>query len=176
MINQEIERKFLVKPTSLSTIAYWKENYPSCHIEQSYLNSFKDKNVIRVRNFENGDCFFEVKGPGKKSRLEIGFDISEEDYNKLKTKNSIRKTRYYIPSTTTPNIILHVDVYEEPFFGLITAEVEVLDKKHEYLVDSYIMDEFIDKEITYDKRYTNFHLSFKRKLPTNFFKKLFNIK
>ena len=159
-IKQEIERKFKVK-----RLPYDIKNYNSAKIEQSYLNGEFDRNTIRVRKYEDGRCYLEIKGPGTLSRQEIGFKITIEEYEQLKTSNEIKKTRYKIPSLTTPGMIIFVDVFEGELSGLILAEVEVVEEDKKNIIIDYVPDSFLGREVTDDLRYTNHKLSFSQKIP-----------
>ena len=83
----EIERKFLVK--QLPNL----HNFESKTIEQHYIN-FKPE--IRVRKIDN-DFMLTIKSSGNLKRKEIEFEITEKQYDELKSMaglDSIIKTRY----------------------------------------------------------------------------------
>jgi len=162
MIEQENERKFLVKklPDNIESYKHYK-------LEQYYLTQTEDEYSIRIRKYSNKEhpYYLEIKGQGMKSRTEITNPISEEEYNSLKTEHEIIKTRYEVPSKTTKGIVLQIDIYEGNLKGLIVAEAEVMGNNTK-LLDDYIPDNFLGKEVTGVSEYTNHHLSFSQKIPS----------
>lgn len=160
-IKQEIERKFLVNDLLMDILSYSKYE-----IEQSYLSEPNEKNSIRVRRYSDGRCYMEIKGPGQKSRKEIGFKLTLEEYLDLRTENAVVKSRFKVPSVTAPGMIVFVDIFGGNLMGLKLAEVEVLSKKDEHIIDNYVPDAFLGREVTYDKRYSNRRLAFSQKRPS----------
>jgi CYTH domain-containing protein len=141
----EIERKFLVK--QLPNL----HNFESKTIEQHYIN-FKPE--IRVRKIDN-DFMLTIKSSGNLKRKEIEFEITEKQYDELKSMaglDSIIKTRYYIPYKS---FTCELDVYHN-IDNLITVEVEfeIEEDSKKFLVPEWFGD-----EITYLKEFKNQNLA-----------------
>jgi CYTH domain-containing protein len=145
----EIERKFLVKHTDFLSGIKGKR------ITQGYLSSDPERNV-RVRIKEDTG-FLTIKGISNKSglsRFEWEKEITLEeaqDLLKLCLPGIIDKTRYEVASK---DHIWEIDIFHRENDGLIIAEVEL--KSEEEIV---IIPEWIDREVTGDKRYYNSYLS-----------------
>ena len=144
----EIERKFLVK-TEL-----WKNVKPqkSFTIKQAYLSRDPEKTIrVRVAG-EKG--FITIKGPTKGiSRKEFEYEIPGSDAEELIsdfTKNVIEKIRHHV---LYKNKLWEVDEFKGDNEGLIVAEIE-LDDENEKIA----LPEWIDKEISSDRRYANSNL------------------
>ena len=73
----EIERKYRI-----DRIPFDLENYPSCEIEQAYLNTDP---VIRVRR-QDDDYYLTYKSKGFMAREEYNLPLNAEAYHHLLTK------------------------------------------------------------------------------------------
>ncbi len=153
----EIERKYEIKKLPGELAQY---NYKI--IEQGYLCH---NPTIRIRK-SNDDYImtykskFGIEPKGKGSALinnEIELLLTEEAYQILKTKtdgNYIYKTRYLVPLES--GLTAELDVFEGKLAGLIFVEVEFPD---EGSADDFVPPAWFGKELSSDKRYSNYHLS-----------------
>lgn len=153
----EIERKYTIDhvPSIL-------EQYRQKKIEQGYLCH---NPTLRVRK-SNGDYYltykskFGLEAEKEGSALinnEVELPLSEEAYLTLKDKidgNMVYKTRYLIP--IQDGLIAELDVFEGVLSGLVFAEVEF---PSEEAADEFVPPAWFGKELTADKRYSNYHLS-----------------
>src|ERR1041385_4432457 len=144
----EIERKYLVKAE------LWKKIKPqkSFAVKQAYLSRDPEKTIrIRVAG-EKG--FITIKGPSKGiSRKEYEYEIPVGDAEELIsefTKNVIEKIRHHVLYKEN---LWEVDEFKGDNEGLIIAEVE-LDSENQ----KPELPEWVDKEISLDKRYANSNL------------------
>ena len=158
--SQEIERKFLVKslPENL-------EQYPHKDIVQGYLAITEDGTEVRLR--QKGEKYFQtVKSGSGKTRFESEVEITEEQFNSLweATKGKrVEKTRYEIPHESG---LIELDVYHGGLDGLLSAEMEFSSEDDS---NKFIAPEWLNEEVTDDKRYKNQDLALhgvpKRKQP-----------
>lgn len=144
----EIERKFLVKslPENL-------EEYPCHAIEQGYLCTSP---VVRIRRQDDA-YILTYKSSGMLAREEYNLPLDETSYLHLKAKvdgNVISKKRYVIPQGDGLNIEL--DIFQEPFQGMILAEVEFPSKE---AATAYVPPSWLGKDVTFDPKYHNSYLS-----------------
>lgn len=147
--NVEIERKFLIHGVSWDNF----EKPIPIKIIQGYAHHDPDI-TVRIRLEFPDKAFLTFKGKRKGiSTPEFEFEIPFEKGSSMidlfcKKDKLIVKNRYILDY----NFI--VDVFEGRNEGLIIAEVELENERqryHEY--------EFLGKEVTNDKRYTNVNLS-----------------
>ena len=144
-MNQEIERKFLVKGE------YKSQAVRSYRIVQGYLSSVSGRTVrIRIKSDKG---YITIKGKSNESGLsryewekEILLQEAEELF-RLCEPGAIEKTRYEIPAGKH---IFEVDEFYGDNTGLTMAEVE-LESENE----SYIKPEWLGIEVTGDRRYYN---------------------
>lgn len=146
----EIERKFRLKNTNFLSCAT-----NSYEITQGYLNSTPER-TVRVRTKANKG-FLTIKGISSEnltSRFEWEKEITLQEAKQLLLLCEdfiIEKTRYEIPFK---NHIWEVDVFHGNNQGLIIAEIELQTEN-----DFFEIPEWIDQEITHDKRFFNAYLS-----------------
>lgn len=171
----EIERKFTVKelPGDLSSF--------SClRIEQAYLNTDP---VIRIRR-QDEEYYLTYKGKGLLSREEYNLPLNRESYYHLRKKadgNIICKTRYLIPlsspcfteayvsarkiSSSERNrffsgkdmeLMIELDVFDEPFSPLVIAEVEFTSEE---MAAAFLPPDWFLADVTMDPAYHNSTLS-----------------
>ncbi len=143
----EIERKFLLTETPPSLGVYTKHE-----IEQGYLGTSDDG---RIR--KSDDQYFKTvkKGEGK-VRVEIESQISKEEFERLWPTTEgkrVSKTRYLIPYQENT---IEVDLYHGALTGLLTAEVEFSSIDD---CDKFIPPNWFGRELTEDKKYSNYYLS-----------------
>ncbi len=150
-MGMEIERKFTIKqlPSDLGS-------YDSHLIEQAYLTT---EPTIRVRR-EDDSFYMTYKGVGGSNTSlaheEYNLPLTKEAYETLCSKadgNVIRKKRILIPYE---GHTIELDVFAEPFDGLIIAEVEFgsVDAANSFEAPSWF-----DEEVTDRKEYRNAYLS-----------------
>jgi len=146
MIQNEIERKFLVKNDDFIAQSTKKQ-----HIKQSFLSTNKNRTVrIRIKNDKG---FLTIKGISNDSgttRLEWEKEISlqeAEQLLKICKKPIISKMRYLVPFKGN---IFEVDVFKKENKGLIIAEIE-LQKE----MQNFEKPNWLGKEVTGDKRFYN---------------------
>ncbi|MFC0184689.1 CYTH domain-containing protein [Pseudarcicella hirudinis] len=145
----EIERKYLVKHD------LWKALFKpqGVNYRQGYLLSDKEK-TIRVRATDlHGFITIKGKTTGL-SRLEYEYQIPLSEAIELLdtfTQNNIDKIRYKIDFEGK---IWEIDVFSGANEGLIVAEIELESESEKYLIP-----EWVDTEVTHDKRYYNSNLS-----------------
>lgn len=152
----EIERKYAIykMPDDLSQYQYKV-------IEQGYLCH---KPTLRIRK-SNEDYILTYKSKfgleKHKSKAlvnnEVELPLTKEAYEELKTKingNIIYKKRYLIP--IEGGLVAELDVFEKQLEGLVFAEVEFPDEE---AAENFCPPDWFGKELSSDKRYSNFYLS-----------------
>ncbi len=146
----EIERKFLVKSSD-----YKKEAHQKTKIAQGYLTKDPHRTVrVRIRGDQG---FLTIKGISSEdglSRFEWEKEIPLKEAQELIAlclPTIVKKTRYEVPYK---GVLFEVDEFEGFHNGLVLAEVEMNSPK-----DSFEIPEWIDKEVTGDKKYYNAYLS-----------------
>lgn len=150
MSGMEIERKFLVKAGA----DYKRQAYASSRIKQGYICSGHGR-TVRVRTRDN-QAFLTIKGPsldGGLSRYEFEKEITLDEAEQLFSlcePGIIDKTRYLVQSG--PHTF-EVDEFYGDNEGLVMAEVELSSPE-----ESFKKPDFIDTEVTGDRRYYNSHL------------------
>ena len=150
-MGREIERKFKIKRMSEDT-----DQYPYHIIEQAYLTT---EPVIRVRR-EDDEYYMTYKGVGgdntSLSHEEYNLPLTKEAYDTLAAKadgNVIRKKRYLIPYE---DVMIELDVFEEPFRPLVIAEVEFETTDE---ADAFTPPDWFGEDVTGRKEYRNAYLS-----------------
>lgn len=153
----EIERKYAIQemPKNL-------EQYKKKKIEQGYLCH---NPTIRIRK-SNENYILTCKsklGIGEQKNgqaiinQETELPLSEEAYQTLRGKtdgNMIYKIRYLIPLEN--GLTAELDVFEGVLTGLVFVEVEFPDEKS---ADAFVPPKWFGKELSGDKRFTNYYLS-----------------
>lgn len=143
-MNQEIERKFLIKDNS------WQENAnQGVSIKQAYLHSDSQlTSRIRTKGIK---AFITIKGKTTGiSRAEFEYEIPYEDalYLFKMCKNaSIEKTRYEVK---IENHVWEIDVFEGENEGLIVAEIELNSEDEVFEKPSWL-----GKEVSFENKYFN---------------------
>jgi len=144
-MNQEIERKFLVKGE------YKSQAVRSYRIVQGYLSSVSGRTVrIRIKSDKG---YITIKGKSNESGLsryewekEILLQEAEELF-RLCEPGAIDKTRYEIP---VGKHIFEVDEFYGDNTGLTLAEVELESEN-----DIFTKPDWLGIEVTGDRRYYN---------------------
>lgn len=152
MNNLEIERKFLL---DLDKTPYDFSKLTKKSIEQGYIIHTPE---IRVRAISDNEYFMTIKSntDDPTVRNEIEFKISKDAYTTLMSRddiNKIRKNRYVI---NEGNNKFEIDVFEGKLKGLACLEVEFNSKEE---ADSFVIPNWIVKEVTNDFRYRNSYLA-----------------
>lgn len=146
MINEEIERKFLVSGS------YKHLSFRHTHIMQGYISTEPERSVrIRIRG-EKG--YLTIKGKSTSnglSRFEWEKEISVDEAKQLMLlcipASVIEKIRYEIRHN---NHVIEVDEFKGLNEGLTLAEIELSG-----IDDKVDLPEWIGKEVTGDVRYYN---------------------
>ena len=152
----EIERKFLVNQLP----AGWKRR--ACtHIVQGYFPMASDDLEIRLRR-KASKHFITIKGGHGRRRLEEEIQIPEPKFRSLwplTRAARVAKRRYRIPCH---GHMIEMDVYQGPHRGLITAEIEFDSVGASR---SFQPPNWLGREITRRRQYTNEALAHRRGLP-----------
>ena len=149
MSGLEIERKFLVKKGD----AYKNAAFSSSHIQQGYIPA--EGATVRVRTRDD-KAYLTIKGKsvnGGMTRYEFEKEITMDEAQhllQLCQGGVIDKRRYLVKSG---NHIFEVDEFYGDNEGLVMAEVELESES-----EAYEKPDFIDREVTGDKRFYNSHL------------------
>lgn len=168
----EIERKFLVKfPTSWSDLAELFDGIVDVkRISQTYLKAEEGKQAARVRKTIeglSGDTETVYHHNQKKPTGDTGVheetesEITEKEYNQsLKKSNpdkcSVEKTRFVFK---WHDQVFELDLFKGHLKGLAILEIELDDKDAKVELPPFLR---IVKEVTKDKRFTNFSLADKK--------------
>jgi adenylate cyclase len=143
----EIERKFLVKNEA------WKSDDPEgLRCRQGYLIAEKEK-TVRVRIIGE-QAFLTIKGKTSGiSRSEFEYEAPIEDAESLLNLcgSIIEKTRYEIEHE---GMRWELDVFAGANAGLVVAEIEL-----ETDDQSFVLPDWVGKEVSADPRYFNAALS-----------------
>ena len=127
--------------------------YPFQILEQAYLCTDP---VVRVR--KSDDTYtLTYKSRGLMSREEYNLPLTLESYEHLKEKadgNVIRKKRFRIP--LPEDLTIELDLFDEPFQGLILAEVEFISEEQ---ARSFVPPDWFGEEATWSTQYHNSTLS-----------------
>jgi adenylate cyclase len=145
----EIERKFLIRDD-----AWRREVVSSSRIIQGYLTG--DGNTVRVR-LRDDDAFLTVKGrPSGLSRSEFEYPIPKADAEKMLAEmalfTAVEKIRYIVPAAG--GLCWEIDEYLKENAPLFTAEIELPSED-----TPVVLPEWLGREITGEKIYTNRFLS-----------------
>lgn len=146
----EIERKFLIEQKNLPKNL---EDYPCLHIEQGYLCTDP---VVRIRR-QNDTYILTYKSKGLLAREEYNLPLTQEAYEHLKSKADgivLSKKRFVIPERD--GLSIELDVFLEPYEGLLLAEVEFPSEK---AAKSYVPPAWFGEDVTYSTKYHNSTLS-----------------
>jgi adenylate cyclase len=145
----EIERKFLVKKDKWAQVVKTHRSL----FRQGYIVSDPLK-TIRVR-LTDTEAFLTIKGQTVgASRPEFEYSIPPEDAQQMLDNlctSELSKIRYFIPHD---GHTWEVDEFLGLNEGLIVAEIE-LDAEDA----RFSLPEWVDKEVTSEKKYTNSNLS-----------------
>ena len=144
----EIERRFLLKNK------HWKRYIINqVLIVQGYLSSNNDEWIVRLRSENKQFKLALKKHIIQSTSLEFEYEINSKEGNQILSniKNKIEKERFYL-KINAHNWI--VDIFQDRNAPLEIAEIE-LESEQEILS----IPDFIDKEITGIKIFSNHQLS-----------------
>jgi CYTH domain-containing protein len=145
----EIERKFLVKKEKWGLIVKEEKSF----YRQGYIVSDPEK-TIRVR-LTDSTGYLTIKGlTVGAARPEFEYPIPKEEAQQLLDnfcESELSKIRYFI---TYDNKLWEVDEFLGSNEGLIVAEIELTGEN-----ESFSLPDWIDKEVTNDKKYSNSNLA-----------------
>ncbi len=144
----EIERKFLVNHDR------WLPPDQGIIYRQGYIYTHNG-NTVRIR-VADSEGYLTLKSKTKGcSRAEFEYSIplteAEEMLNLLCDRPLIEKIRYKV---TIEGFLWEVDQFLGENKGLILAEIELENE-----AQNFTLPEWIDKEVTHDKRYYNSYLA-----------------
>ena len=149
----EIEKKFIVKNDN------WK-NFVSNKfiIKQAYLT---ENNQIRTRiRITPNKAYLTLKVIQiniSRTEFEYQIPINDAKYLFSMSNYQIFKTRYILNHFNDEWV---VDVFEKNHLGLIIAEIELKSENQKFKVPTWI-----GKDISTDKKYSNFCLAKSNKIP-----------
>ena len=149
MSGQEIERKFLVKKGD----AFKRAAVSSSHIKQGYIPAEGATVRIRVRDDKAYLTIKSHSDNGGLSRYEFEKEITLDEAEHLLPLckgGFVDKRRYLVKCG---DHTFEVDEFYGDNEGLVMAEVEL-----ESETERYEKPDFIDREVTGDKRFYNSHL------------------
>ena len=147
-MNLEIERRFLIKNNN------WRKYIINeGKLIQGYLSSINDEWIVRLRSENKKFKLTLKKHIVNSTSLEFEYKINREEGNQIlsQIKNKIEKDRFYL-KINNQNWI--VDIFTGINTPLEIAEIE-LASEHEKI----IIPDFISKEITGIKIFSNYQLS-----------------
>ncbi|WP_313601560.1 CYTH domain-containing protein [Rhizobium sp.] len=146
---KEIERKYLVRTDG------WRSGASSSSsFLQAYIASGKDRSVrVRIMDGERAKLTIKI-GRDLFARDEFEYDVPLADAKEMAEQALgvvLEKTRYFVPYE---GYTWEVDVYAGAYVGLVVAEVEIANEK-----DRPHLPDWIGKEITGDRRYSNVNMA-----------------
>lgn len=147
----EIERKFLVKKDKWEQVVKEERSL----FRQGYILSDQQK-TVRVR-LTDTEAFLTIKGQTVGvARPEFEYNIPTEDARHMLDNfciSELSKIRYFIPHD---GHTWEVDEFLGQNEGLIVAEIELASED-----EPFALPEWVDKEVTSEKKYTNSNLAVK---------------
>lgn len=149
-MHEEIEKKFLIKSLP--------ENFGLAKkfcIRQGYVAIEDGKFEVRIRE-KSGKFYQTVKSMNNLNRIEIEFEMRNEDFEKLWEITEGRRIYKTRSELFDSKVKIEIDIYEGELNGLQIAEVEfnsILDS------ENFVPPVYFGKEVTNDKRYKNYLLA-----------------
>jgi len=147
-MNLEIERRFLMKNNN------WRKYIINQGtIIQGYLSSNNDEWIVRLRSENKNFKLTLKKHIVNSTSLEFEYKINREEGNQILShiKDKIEKDRFYL-KINNKNWI--VDIFKNINAPLEIAEIELASED-----EKIIIPDFISKEITGVKIFSNYQLS-----------------
>lgn len=164
----EIERKYLIEfPVSWSALADLLDNVVDIkRISQTYLNKGESGQSARVRKSVDGlsgdkDIVYTYNKKQKvdeATHKEFEEEISKSQYEKYlkdadKERKEVSKTRFVF---NYKDQIFELDIFKGQLKGLAILEIELEDKNDKVTLPPFLQ---VIKEVTGDKKYSNYSLS-----------------
>jgi len=147
-MNLEIERRFLIKNNK------WRKYIINqVQIVQGYLSSNNNGWIVRLRSENKQFKLTLKKHIIQSTSLEFDYEINSNEGNQIlyNIKDKIEKERFYL-KINEQNWI--VDIFQDRNAPLEIAEIELESEQ-----ETIIIPEFISKEITGIKMFSNYQLS-----------------
>ena len=147
MYKKEIKRKWLVDLSKIDNL----NNYKCDYIKYGCLSQQQDSLNVSVISINNKEYKLILKDSGLKSRNNIIYDISRDEFDTsitLSGSKVLEKKRYYIPSSFDENKIISVDIFNN--FDFVIAEYE---SDNEIVVDIFRDEEWFTKEVTDNEKF-----------------------
>ena len=153
----ETERKFLTD----NIPERFFDDADKFSINQGYL-MIRDNKEIRVRSseIENGLTSYTLTikdGSSDVTRSELEVEITEQEFSNiwpLTVGKRIKKDRYKQP--IDDDHTLELDIYKSSNIGLVVVEVEFKDEED---ANSFIVPNWLGREVTYSKEFKNKNLA-----------------
>ena len=154
--NFEIERKFLLKDTSVLRYCFPNpKRMLACYTKWDG----EECERIRIESAElKTDCIYTYK-----KRIDDLTRHEEEnevtlfqaiEAIKLSPNPIMTKTRHYIDYCHDRNLTWEIDIFEGDNTGLMVAEIEIPSSDYDL-----ILPDWVGEEVTHDMRYTNVQLN-----------------
>ena len=141
-MNNEYERKFLLEYYPAIFSEFKKE-----HIKQWYISKPTDTISIRVRLYDDGRCYLDLKRGYGMERYEYGCKCSYDDIKDLLYDVAcVEKDRFKLHFN---NFLLIIDEFQH---GLRLVEIESDDLT---LIQNFEPFDWMGREVTNDREYTN---------------------
>ena len=147
-MNLEIEKRFLIKNNT------WKKYIINqVPIVQGYLSSNNDGWIVRIRSENKQFKLTLKKHIIQSTSLEFEYEINSNEGNQILShiKNKIKKDRFFL-KIKKQNWI--VDIFQDKNAPLEVAEIELESEQEKIMIP-----DFISKEITGIKIFSNYQLS-----------------
>lgn len=146
-ITTEYERRFILKdfPNDFDT-------YTKTRIEQWYLTKPDNPVSIRIRRYDDGRCYFDVKKGFGMEREKIGNKHEFKDIE-IYTKNaySMQKDRY---KKQYDDYLMIIDIFDD---GLKLIEIE---SKNKDIIQNFQPLDWFGEEVTNNIKYTNNYIAY----------------
>lgn len=161
--NIEIERKILIEMPDIKRLEK-EPGYNASFIEQMYISLDESGGYkgdrIRKRVYNNVTKYYRTHKEyiTGMSRIEIENEITADEYERLSVyrlpeSRVIRKVRHCFDFMSQ---LVEVDIYEF-WADKATVEIELEDEEQDFVLPDYFK---VIEDVTTDKSYSNFALSF----------------
>lgn len=153
----EIERKYAIHDIPGDLEQYYKMKIEQGYLCHNPILRIRKSNEDYILTYKSKEGIGEQKDGQAIIHQETELPLTEEAFLNLKNKtdgNMIYKTRYLIP--LLDGLTVELDVFEGMLTGLVFAEVEF---PNETIADEFVPPEWFGKELSSDKRFSNYHLS-----------------
>jgi len=154
----EIERKYAIKklPIDLDKCSFKviEQGY-LCHNPTVRIRKMDDEYILTYKS--KADQTGVKKAGGARISNEVELPLTKDAYMHLRNKADgrlIYKKRYYIP--LGDGLTAELDIFDGHLKGFVMVEVEF---PSEEAADTFTAPEWFGKELTGDKRFSNYNLS-----------------